>query len=421
MAECVIFKSGSGGSGSDDVTASSSHVLAGHTAITSDSGDEPKNGTIPSKSAATYNTSGSDQVISSGQYLAGDQTVKGVQTSGIEAGNIKKGVTAQVGDANNTGRIKKVVGTYSTVSNGQNAVTPGAMLPGYSGFANGSGEIKGNMAKKGAETFNTSTSDRTIAADRYLEGAQTIKAVTTSNIDAGNIKKGVVVKVGDANSSGRIKNVTGTYTTVSNGQAALTAGALLPGYSGFANGGGEVKGNMKKKSAEVFNTSTSDRSIAAGQYMEGAQTIKGVTTANIAAGNIKKGVRVQVGDANSPGRIKDLTGTWYGNKKCIAAIAVHASWTDDNGPEETSFTMPDSGTVYYGGFSGTHGYGSCTCAIYKNGAVVDNRNISNGDWAYRGTMVNKSFNANKGDVIKVRADASGGTTTWSFIQAVIVY
>jgi hypothetical protein len=420
MAECVIFKSGSGGSGSDDVTASSSHVLAGHTAITSDSGDEPKGGTIPSKSAEEYNTSGSDQVISSGQYLAGDQTVKGVQTSGIEAGNIKKGVTAQVGDANNTGRIKKVVGTYSTVSNGQNAVTPGAMLPGYSGFANGSGEIKGNMAKKGAETFNTSTSDRTIAADRYLEGDQTIKAVTTSNIDAGNIKKGVVVKVGDENSSGRIKNVTGTYTTVSSGQTALIAGALLPGYSGFANGGGEVKGSMKKKSAEVFNTSTSDRSIAAGQYMEGAQTIKGVTTANIAAGNIKKGVRVQVGDANSAGRIKDVTGTWYGNKKTIGACAWCGRGLGDPNPSETqSFTMPDSGTVYYGGMSSGYYGGSGNCRIYKNNSVVDNRDL--GTYLVRGSMFNKSFAANKGDVIKVEATATSGDATVTCIQAVIVY
>lgn len=64
--------------------------------------------------------------------------------------------------------------------------------------------------QKAAATYNTSTSDQTIATGNYIAGTQTIKAVTTSNIDAGNIKKGVTVTVGDANSAGRIKNVTGT-------------------------------------------------------------------------------------------------------------------------------------------------------------------------------------------------------------------
>ena len=321
MAECLILGVGGGASGSDDVTASAAQVLAPYTAITSDSDGEPKEGTIPTKEAATYNTSTADQTINSGQYLGGNQT---------------------------------------------------------------------------------------------------IKAVTTENIDAGNIKKGVVVKVGDANNAGRIKDITGTYTTVSSGQTAVTAAALRKGYSGFANGGAEVKGNMTEKAAATYYATTSEQTINAGQYLAGAQKIGKLSQTNLSAGNVRKGVSIYINNGNA--NVFSTTGTWYGNKKTMNAMAWSTNgWTGNNGPEEQSFTMPDSGTVYYGGMSGTHNWGSCTCAIYKNGSVVDNRNISSGDYSIRGSMVNKSFNANKGDVIKVRAEASGGTTTWSFVQAVIVY
>ena len=53
-----------------------------------------------------------------------------------------------------------------------------------------------------------------------MTGAQTIKAVATSGISAGNIKDGVVVKVGDSGDDDRIVGVTGTFTdasTVSSG------------------------------------------------------------------------------------------------------------------------------------------------------------------------------------------------------------
>ena len=61
-------------------------------------------------------------------------------------------------------------------------------------------------------TYNVSSSNQTIARGKYLAGKQTIRAVTTSNITAGNIKSGVTVKVGDAGDAGRIKNITGTYS-----------------------------------------------------------------------------------------------------------------------------------------------------------------------------------------------------------------
>lgn len=68
-----------------------------------------------------------------------------------------------------------------------------------------------HLTTQAAQTIYPSTSDQTIASGKYLTGAQTIKAVTLSNLSAGNIKKGVVVKVGDSADDDRITSVTGTY------------------------------------------------------------------------------------------------------------------------------------------------------------------------------------------------------------------
>jgi hypothetical protein len=201
---------------------------------------------------------------------------------------------------------------------------------------------------------------------------------------------------------------------------------MLSGYSGFVNGGSEVQGSISSKAAATYNTSTSDQTIASGQYLSGAQTIKAVTTSNISAANIRKGVNIKVGDANSAGRIANVTGTWYGDKKTIAATAYDFKDGSTQASEEQSFTMPTNGTVYYGGASVSYYKADVTCRIYKNGTLIDNRDISGGYYDIRNTMFNKSFSASTGDVIKVSCTASRGTSPNNYmgaasIQAVIVY
>ena len=66
---------------------------------------------ITEKAAATYYPSSSDQTIAKDQLLKGAQTIKGVTTEGIVASNIKYGVVAKVGDADDDDRILRVFGT----------------------------------------------------------------------------------------------------------------------------------------------------------------------------------------------------------------------------------------------------------------------------------------------------------------------
>lgn len=66
------------------------------------------------------------------------------------------------------------------------------------------------LTSQAAQTIHPSTVDQSIASQRWLVGAQTIKSVVTSNILASNIVSGVTVTVGDADDPDRILSVTGT-------------------------------------------------------------------------------------------------------------------------------------------------------------------------------------------------------------------
>lgn len=63
--------------------------------------------------------------------------------------------------------------------------------------------------------------------------------------------------------------------------SSVTVGGIPADYVGSA---------VTRKAAQTYTPGTADQTIAAGQYLEGAQTIKG--DANLAAGNIKSGVSI---------------------------------------------------------------------------------------------------------------------------------
>ena len=92
---------------------------------------------------------------------------------------------------------------------------------GKKGFG-ASGEVTGTMTEKSAATYNPSTSDQTINANQYLAGAQTISAVTTSNLSPQYIASGVTVKVGCAADDDCVALVTGTLSSANISQDGTT-------------------------------------------------------------------------------------------------------------------------------------------------------------------------------------------------------
>lgn len=189
-----------------DCNAAAADIRAGKTAYV---GNSKVTGTATEKAAASYPVSSSDQTIAAGQILAGAQTIKKVTTANIAENNIKAGVTVKVGDVDDDDRITGVTGTFTADANADSS----DIVSGKSAYVNGV-KVNGSIQPVSETTYNTSSSDQSIAAGKYLSGKQTIKAVKTSNITAANIKRGVTVKVGDANNEGRIINLQGTCQPV---------------------------------------------------------------------------------------------------------------------------------------------------------------------------------------------------------------
>ena len=91
-------------------------------------------------------------------------------------------------------------------------VSAGYVSSGTAGTITVSGSNTSQLTTQAAQTKYPSTSDQTISSGRYLTGTQTFKAVVLSNtLTAENIKKDVVVTVGDSSNASRITSITGTY------------------------------------------------------------------------------------------------------------------------------------------------------------------------------------------------------------------
>ena len=86
------------------------------------------------------------------------------------------------------------------------------------------------------------------------------------------------------------KSGSGTASFFDTTDATLDSGAsMLDGVTAYANGV-KYTGSIQSKSAQTYTPTTSDQTIASGQYLSGAQTVKG--DANLVSGNIRSGVSI---------------------------------------------------------------------------------------------------------------------------------
>ena len=111
-------------------------------------------------------------------------------------------------------------GSSATVSTGTNTITltktgvttTPTVSAGYVSSATASTAtvaLTASVTTKAAATFHPSTTAQSISSGTYLTGAQTIAAVTTSNLSASNIVSGVTIKVGDSSDDDCVASVTG--------------------------------------------------------------------------------------------------------------------------------------------------------------------------------------------------------------------
>ena len=265
-----------------------------------------------------------------------------------------------------------------------------------------------SKAKLGVTTYNVSTSNQTIPAGRLTTGAQTIRAVTTSGIEAANIKSGTTITVGDDGSAGRIKNVKGTFTAES--ANPITAATVLSGKVGYVNGN-KVTGDIPTvtPSATTLNCGASAK-IAKGYLASDvtitANSLASQTAGTAAAGDILSGKTAWVGG-------KQLTGSMP-NATITSGSATISSTTYTYNSTKGNFGVTGSATI---GAStvGTAGYISSSAGTLKTNTASLSATVAKiaGSTAISGTTTKQPSISRQSISISNVTDAAAGSAQTS--------
>ena len=100
----------------------------------------------------------------------------------------------------------------------------------------------------------------------------------------------------------------GTAKFMDTSDANAAAGDMLSGKTGYVNGS-KITGNIASKAAATITPTSADQTIAASQYLSGAQTIEGIVCANLTSANIASGVTVKIGTATDDDSVASVTGS----------------------------------------------------------------------------------------------------------------
>jgi len=223
----IWMPGGGGGADLDVVTAVAADVLSPKVIVGPDgepiTGTMPdnttltSNGTVPGISSSYPNTPSRTADNYSPQINTNTDGVKRISMcppKGYYQGNAGSYISRPASDLGNAATNQVLSGTTFTSENGL--------------------KVTGTIPIKSAATYTPSTVAQTIAAGQYLSGAQTIDSLG----------------------------------------GTATAAQVLSGYTFSSNNAGRAaSGTIPIKSAATYTPSTVAQTIAAGQYLSGAQTI----------------------------------------------------------------------------------------------------------------------------------------------------
>lgn len=199
--------------------------------------------------------------------------------------------------------------------------TSADMLKDKTAYANDK-KITGSIESLEAQTITPGTTDQVIPAKNYLAGDQTIKG--DADLVSANIAVGK-----------NVFGVEGSYTS----DGTVTSDKMLKNAVGYANGV-RVVGGIESQAAQTITPGTANKTIAAGKYLSGTQTIKG--DANLVAGNIAKGKSI----FGVTGTYDPVTGSICNTSdaNAVAANILKDKTAYVNGAKLTG-TMPNNGAV----------------------------------------------------------------------------
>ena len=209
---------------------------------------------VTRKSAATITPSESAQTIAANQYLTGIQTISAIPSNYVGSDITRK--NAATITPSTSAQTAVSAGTYVTGN-----ITVAAMKSGElntpsinaSGLVTASVKTSGYLADTATKTLQLNT-----------KGATTITPSTSSQtaISAGTYATGNII----------VNAIPSNYVNTSDATAA--ASDIIQNKTAYIKGK-KVTGTMPSKGAATITPTTTNQTINAGQYLSGAQTIKG--------------------------------------------------------------------------------------------------------------------------------------------------
>ena len=276
---------------------------------------------VPTKGATTITPNSNSQIaISSGTYATGNITVSAVptETKSITANGTytpSNGKYFSSVNVNVVGDAFDIQSKSVTPTESEQMVTPDAGYDGLSSVTVGaisSTYVGSDVTRKNAVTITPSTSAQTaVSAGTYVTGNITVAAMESGELNTPSINASGLVTA-SVKTSGYLANTTTktlqlntkgatTITPSTSSQTAISAGTYATGnitvgaipnnYIDTSDAtaaasdiiqnktayikGKKVTGTMPSKGAATITPTTTNQIINAGQYLSGAQTIKG--------------------------------------------------------------------------------------------------------------------------------------------------
>lgn len=212
-------------------------------------------------------------------------------------------------------------------------------------------------------------------------------------------------------------SISGTQATVSTGTNTLTltkSVSVTPSVSeGYVFGGTarnssvSLTANVTTKAAATYRAATSAQTIAANQYLTGAQTIAAVSQTNLSAENIKSGTTISI--SNGQSNIWSVTGTYTGGGGSSKNVQVYRGYDTSSSTSyaatDVTLTVAKTGTynVSWMGYRNTNS-GTSGSQLYVNGTSRGSAQTTFvNTYGQSVSLTNQSFN--QGDVLVVRARA----------------
>lgn len=333
-------------------------------------------GTMQDLAARTYTPGTTNQTITSGKYIAGTQTILG--DNNLVAGNIKSGITIFGVTGSYAGGTASLQTKSVTPTTSSQTVTPDS---GYDGLSSVTVAAIPNQYIVTTDA-NATADDILLNKTAYVNGAkitgtiqQLSDALMLTNYDSvGNLYLLSVSEehntptylptgsatvafpktvMGVATPSQVLEDVTftsssgvqisGTMPNIGSDNVALGINDTYTIPEGYHDGTGTVSQNLATKAAATITPTTSDITIDAGQYLTGAQTIKG--DADLVAGNIKSGVNIFGVTGSYAGSTVSLQSKTYNVSSAGTATVTADSGYD--GLSSVAVSVP-SATPYIG-------------------------------------------------------------------------